>query len=210
MRAEASSETYNRVLFLIGKHGVGKSTVGREFEKQGWRHMSMGEIGRIVRRGQVPRGYLTSFLARMAAHRPNNPIAGDLLQETVAQIRAFQAEGPLVVDGFPATPAHIHALPEFSSAEGHPLYLVYLSCDEDERRRRLYHRAETTRRKWDFDTVGSERDSMLEKVFNEAHERGMAVLRIGSDGTAASTVRRIMSNVEGLDEVEREFRDFDF
>lgn len=210
MGAEAPSESHNRVLFLIGKHGVGKSTVGREFEKQGWRHMSMGEIGRIVRRGQVPRGYSASFLARMAAHRPNSPISGELLQETVAQIRAFQADGHLVVDGFPATPAHIHSLPKFSSAEGHPLYLVYLSCDEDERRRRLYHRAETTRRKWDFDAVGSERDSALDKVFNEAHECGMAVLRIGSDGTAATTVRRIMNIIEGLDEAEKEFEDFDF
>jgi len=152
------------LLFLIGLHGVGKSTLGRNLAAyHGYRHISLGDLGRLLRSRRIPRDYSTRFLRLLAAHEPGERMAPDLIAALQTEIERHNALGPLVVDGFPTEPYHIMGLPAGCT-------VIHLHCDDQERARRLSHRSETTKRKWS-DSMESRRDRQLQAVFDVAIER---------------------------------------
>lgn len=152
------------LVFLIGLHGVGKSTVGKQLASEHkYRHMSIGNLGRLVRKRKMPSGYSTRFLLLLARHEPGERMSPKLVESLHAEIARQNAFGPLVVDGFPAEPYHVMELPTGS-------VVIRLSCDEEERKKRLTHRSETTARKWD-ELIDSRRDRQMDAVFEVATER---------------------------------------
>ena len=183
--------TQHPLIFLIGLHGVGKSTIGKHLAAEHkYRHLSIGDIGRLVRKRKMPAGYSARFLLLLAGHEPGERMSPRLVEALHAEIARQNAFGPLVVDGFPAEPYHVMDLPTGST-------VIRLSCDEDERMKRLTHRSETTARKWNHETIDSRRDRQIEAVFEVAMERKeIHVAEIQANPSPAEIATKIQECVE--------------
>ncbi len=152
------------LVFLIGLHGTGKSTVGRRLATEyGFHHLSLGDLGRLLRRRKIPSGYSLRFLRKLAAHEPGQRMARDFVESLHAEITVLAQHRPIVVDGFPAEPYHVAELPCSCT-------VVYLSCPEDIRLQRLAERGESTPRRWTPGGVSS-RDQQVGLVVEAAMQR---------------------------------------
>lgn len=152
-----------RVMFLIGLHGTGKTTIGKQLAaSHGWFHISVGDLGRMARRYHHHDALPVRLMAEFAKSRPGVPIsamASELLSQAIGRI---SEKLPVVCDGFPSSPEHLDLLPPNSE-------IVWIQCDEDERARRLEMRAEETARRW---TPGRQtlRDDLVEAVYHCASQ----------------------------------------
>lgn len=151
----------NPIIYLIGLHGVGKSTIGRILGTQGFKHISLGDLSRLVRKRKIPTGYHLHFLALLAKHEQGQRMSPALIDALMAEIDGARHRG-VVVDGFPAEPYHVLSLPKNST-------VVHLTCPEPERLIRLNGRSESTARKWDS-SMESRRDEQVQAVFSVAQE----------------------------------------
>lgn len=153
----------NPLVFLIGLHGVGKTTVGQAMMKRGFHHISLGDLGRMLRKHKLPKGYSLRFLRLLAGHTPGERLSEELVGALFHEINDKNRLYPVVVDGFPAEPYHVISLQPGS-------HLVELTCHEEERVRRLSQRSIETQRQW-LPNIVSRRDNQLRAVMEVSMER---------------------------------------
>lgn len=155
------------VIFLIGLHGVGKSTIGKILAtEQGFKHISLGDLSRLLHKKKIPAGYQLRFLRMLGKHdRGGERMAPALVNALMEEIQAVRHLRGIVIDGFPSEPLHVLSLPTGST-------VVHLTCSEQERMERLEHRSECTVRKWDSN-IESRRDQQVQAVFSLAQESGI-------------------------------------
>lgn len=177
----------NPVIFLIGLHGVGKSTIGKILAaKQGFKHISIGDIGRLLHKTKIPAGYGLRFLRLLGKHERGERMAPELIHELMEEIKAVAHLRGVVVDGFPAEPMHVLSLPTGST-------VVHLTCPEQERVQRLAHRSECTARKWHCG-IESRRDEQVEAVFSVAQEsRALRTQTIANEGDPEIIARQVLA-----------------
>ncbi|MDD2222841.1 MAG: AAA family ATPase [Pseudomonas sp.] len=156
----------NPVIFLIGLHGVGKSTIGKILAtEQGFKHISLGDLCRLLHKKKIPTGYGLRFLRLLAKHERGQMMTPELVNALMDEIRGVVHLRGVVVDGFPAEPLHVLSLPTGST-------VVHLTCTEHEREQRLAHRSQITVRKWNC-RIESRRDEQVQAVFSVAQESGI-------------------------------------
>jgi adenylate kinase family enzyme len=139
-------------VFLLGPHGCGKSTIGRNLAAQGYIHLSIGLIGRLARRGARPADIPVRLLQVMARHVPGEALDPRAATEILDYARSLEK---VVIDGFPAHVEHLALLNDIERWQ-----FVYVLTPRQIREQRLKARAETTKRGW---TPGlkSARDGLL-------------------------------------------------
>jgi len=171
------------VVFLIGLHGSGKTTVGRTLmERHGYRHISLGDLGRLARSRQTPTDFSLRLMCLLAGQMPDRPLRHELVSELLVNIERMRKASPISVDGFPSEPHHIDLLPERS-------VLVYLMAADHVRTARLIERSSTGPRKW---TPGqhSARDERLGAVLERA--RGI-VESVDANADSGSVVGQVLA-----------------
>jgi adenylate kinase family enzyme len=162
----------SKIIFLIGLHGCGKSSIGKRIEEvPGWRSFSVGDLGRSARRNHPVAGISIRTLTRLGQTSPGKPMTLDLATLLVSDLVKHNR---VVCDGFPASPEHLQVIPAGST-------VVLVSCKEDLRQERLTDRALSTRRSW---TPGmpSERDELVSQVFQGAQEFPLELLKFDNSG----------------------------
>lgn len=174
------------VVFLIGPHGCGKTTIGRMLgAHDGWYHLSLGDMGRLARSMKRPAELSTRFMAAMAKQEPGQPLRDEVVQRLLDEIERLRTRWCLSVDGFPSEAAHVPLLPADSQ-------LVLVEVDPRERERRLNHRTQTTARKW---TPGmrSLRDEAIPHVLSAAGDRARHVKNEQDPEVAAQRILALFS-----------------
>lgn len=178
---------HHPLVFLIGLHGVGKTTIGRALATEHqYLHVSLGNLGRLLRRRRIPKGYSLRFLRLLAAHEPGERMSSALIQALHSDVNTHNTQAPLVVDGFPAEPYHVTGLPAGCT-------VVHLTCPDDVRATRLIDREEETNRKWVEGAI-SDRDRQVAAVAQAAVLRQEIKTRcistLGSPSEIASDIAR--------------------
>lgn len=152
------------VLFIVGFHGSGKTTLGRALkDAHGWRQLSVGDLARLGRRGKMPQEVSLRLMVALAHSKPGHHMDASTASLLLAQVDAWRRDAPVVVDGFPSLPEHLCRLPKKSG-------IVQATCAEGLRETRLLMRSERTQRKW---TPGahSARDMALDEFVTLAKRR---------------------------------------
>ena len=162
------------VLFLVGTHGSGKTTLGRALkDHHGWRHLSVGDLGRLGRRGKLPREVSLRLMLAIAHSKPGQHIDPATATLLLAQVDAWRRDAPVVVDGFPSLPDHLVRMPKRSG-------IVHVRCAESIREPRLLLRSEVTMRRW-TPGIHSARDLALDEFASQARKRP-SFTEVGNDG----------------------------
>lgn len=168
-------EVKHPIIFLIGLHGSGKSTLGRHLARHHkWQHLSIGDIARAVRSGQRPDEISLRLVTELSIHRPGHQLSPRLTESIVFEVQKHSLHKPTICDGFPAHVDHLELLPKGCT-------VVHLTCSNSVRIARLANRAAKTARKW---TAGgeSERDAYLpslsEALLSAASRRGFVAREI--------------------------------
>lgn len=135
---------------LLGRHGSGKSTLGRDMVAHGYQHTSVGMLRRLAQASQFPADVPASLMMALRRER-----AGRQMSEATA-VKLIEYAGKAskpILDGFPSSVDHIRLLPPDAV-----FCLVWTPAQL--RLQRLQHRSDTTNRIW---TPGlhSEREATL-------------------------------------------------
>ncbi|WP_321817002.1 MULTISPECIES: AAA family ATPase [unclassified Paraburkholderia] len=139
-------------IFLLGPHGSGKSSIGRQLVEQGYVHLSIGLIGRLARRRLPVADLPVSLLHVMARHTPGEALESRAAAEILQYARTLPK---VVIDGFPGHVEHLGLVGDMPQWQ-----FVYVLTPRSVREGRLELRAATSRRGW---TPGgkSPRDALL-------------------------------------------------
>lgn len=175
--------------FLIGPHGAGKSSIGRELAQHGYQHFSVGTVARLVQRRRCPSDIPGRLRLALASHEPGTPLGARAVNELIAFLKQ---QDRIVVDGFPATTAHLAALNELDDWS-----VVYVHTPRQQREERLTHRAETTLRKW-VPGRKSERDLALPDLCRSLRDAGRLSFFDNSRSPIAIDELRGVSPKEGI------------
>ena len=126
------------LICLIGRHGSGKSTLGRLLSLRGFEHISVGVLFRLAKKGRYPSDIPVRIMIRLGRLPPGTPmpenIARDLLSYAATKRHCL-------IDGFPATTAHLSLLPP-------GVRVVLMWSPKALRMARLEHRSANSVRKW--------------------------------------------------------------
>ncbi len=159
----------------------------------GWRHLSVGDLGRLGRRGKFPRDVSLRLMVSIANSKPGAALSDEIASLLLSQIDSWRREAPVIADGFPSAPSHIDKLPAMSG-------IVHLQCDLALREPRLMLRGEKTARKW---TPGlpSERDQRLDDLLIKGRTtpRFMEVDNNGSVEMLAQRARTLAQWAKSFD-----------
>ncbi len=170
------------LICLIGRHGTGKSTFAGMLGAYGFEHFSVGTLRRLARRGEFPVDVPVSLM--LALRRIPN---GEMLPDGVVKqlIEIAKQSSACVLDGLPATPAHIELLPADALT-------IYMHTVSSIRTARLQARAEVSLRKWHAD-YKSTRDLSLAAVVRRlrADRRIVLVRNDGDLGRLEAVAARI-------------------
>lgn len=170
-------------IFLIGLHGVGKTTLGRHLHQHhGWMHISLGDLGRLARSRRLPREHSTRFMGHLAAQLPGDRLSQPLIESLLGEIERHRQAGPVSVDGFPAEPFHMGLLPPGS-------LVFHLEVPDAQREERLLNRGEHTVRQWTGKAQGSNRDKDLPLLL-ELHRS--QITSIDANVPVADVARQIL------------------
>lgn len=162
------------IVFLVGLHGSGKSSIGRHLTKaHQWRHISLGDMGRLARKGMRPSDVSLRLISCLAAHRPGEAMPERTCLVISKELAAYSHVSPVVCDGFPIDPAQLSFLPA-----GSKIFVV--ECVDQVRERRLMERATKTVRQWTPGN-GSLRDQSLPLLVDAARSNGMLAGTICND-----------------------------
>lgn len=178
----------HQIVFLLGLHGSGKSTLGRHMVRaNGWAHISMGDLGRLARSGKRPSDISLPLIAELAAHYPGQRLSNRLVETLMLEVSKQAMQKPVICDGFPAHKDHLSVIPK--SAQ-----IIYVRCAQHVREARLDHRANQTQRKW-TPGLSSERDrdlpALLKLVTDSFSTQGSPerFLEIANDGNGLDSLK---------------------
>jgi adenylate kinase family enzyme len=178
------SSSTHPIVFLVGAHGTGKTTLGRHMQTHhGWMHLSLGDLGRLARSRKTPGDISLRLMCLLAAHEPGEVISHKLALELLANLALLSKTKIISVDGFPSHPDHIAMLPQNA-------HVVHLHLDDEERIGRLIARGETSPRKW-VPGKTSSRDAALPDVVAAAGEMLMPI-------NAQATVESLAQSLAGI------------
>ena len=164
----------HRIIYLIGLHGAGKTTVGQAMQNNyGWRHISVGDLGRHARRMERVPGISIRLMAFLARSEPGVPLSNPAAQQLIAELESMRQFHNVVCDGFPSHPDNIDLLTQRSE-------IVLLKSRNSLREARLERRAVETSRRW-ISGMSSVRDTMVETVFSTASSAGFTSLALATD-----------------------------
>lgn len=171
-------------VFLIGRHGTGKSTIGRTLESEyGWHHVSLGDLGRLARRHQLPRDFPLRFVALLSGHQPGTPLRNELVEAMLRHIEQRRGLTPVSVDGFPSDVSHVALLPRDA-------VVVHVTLNEEDREMRLEQRSQSSKRMWTKGVLSS-RDEALPVVLH-ALNAGRQVHEVCNKGTLGEAVKGVL------------------
>jgi hypothetical protein len=133
-------------------------------ERHGWRHLGVGDLGRLARRQRLPAGVSVRLMLALARSTPGEHIATSTASLLLEEVQAWRELAPVVVDGFPSLPEHVALLPTGSR-------VIHIYCEASRREQRLMARSEQTARRW---TAGSAsaRDKALSSTIAAARTAG--------------------------------------
>lgn len=148
-------------VFLLGLHGVGKTTLGRHLHAEhGWLHVSLGDLGRLARKRRVPREFGVRLMGALAGQIPGERLKPPLIDALLQEVERHRMERPVSIDGFPTEPFHLPLLP-------HGSLVIHLQVDEATRSFRLEQRSTTTARQWSAQAVPAPRDRDLPLILEQ-------------------------------------------
>lgn len=148
------------LVFLIGRHGSGKSSIGDEMSKLGYKHLSIGLLRRLSRSNQTPSDIPYSLMAAVRRSQPGAGLSTEVGKRLIDFALSFER---CVVDGFPTTVQDLDILPRHAT-------IGVVCTSKDLRRARLEHRAEHSQRQW-TDGRRSVREEMLAQVILASRRR---------------------------------------
>lgn len=171
------------LIFLVGRHGAGKSTVGAELVKVGYKHISVGLLRRLARAHQAPSDIPYALMSAMRRTQPGAAMPNDVARKIVAYALQFER---CVVDGFPASVMHLELVP--------PDATVAVVCTpKTTRHARLAKRAETSRRQW-VEGRRSEREESLAGLIAKARYH-FSTLYVKNDGAAHLAALQLLKRI---------------
>lgn len=169
-----------RHIFLIGRHGTGKSTLGRASESENYKHMSVGVLRRLAGHNQYPIDIPYSLMRAFRTSPRGEPMSDSLATKLVGFLNSQPA---CVVDGFPGKSEHLGLLPVNS-------VVVYVWCGKADREHRLEARARSSMRQWN-PSGASFRDKALSNLVI-ASRRAHLLLFHRNDGGVESVPSQIL------------------
>jgi hypothetical protein len=170
----------NPVVWIVGLHGSGKSTCGKIFTKivPGWRHISIGDLSRLIRSGKYPSDLPIRLITTLNRSKPGGTFPPAAAREVAAFVEKTRASASgISVDGFPSHPHNLNLLPTDS-------IVLHVQCNSADRDKRLTKRAETSPRKWTPGIV-TNRDALVDSTVQAAQSLGLKVLGVNNDGDQA-------------------------
>lgn len=160
---EMQSSTHPCV-FLIGLHGVGKTTLGRHLHaRHGWLHLSLGDLSRLARARRLPREFGVRLMGALAGQIPGERLKPQLISALLQEVERHRLERPVSIDGFPTEPYHLQLIQPDSR-------IVHLRTDDAVRNSRLEHRSVTTARQWTAQAAPAPRDRDLPLILEKLRE----------------------------------------
>lgn len=141
------------IICLIGRHGCGKSTIGKACAETGIKHLSVGQLRRLANKQIFPSDVPVSLMLQFRKLKPGELISEEFARQLSDYLGQFSL---VVVDGFPASLSHINTLPDDT-------LFCYLWTPERLRESRLLARSSGTQRVWAPGAV-SLRDELLPQV----------------------------------------------
>lgn len=152
-----------RIVYLIGSHGTGKTTIGKSLaDNFSWEHLSVGDLGRNARRNFRVPGISIRLLSMLAMEEPGSSISQRTAKQLISEIENKNTCKNMVCDGFPSHPNHINMIQAHSE-------IILIQTPEELRQQRLSDRVELTGRKWTPGKV-TIRDDLLASVFLSAQQ----------------------------------------
>jgi cytidylate kinase len=95
------------LLCLLGRHGSGKSALGRAMAELGYQHISMGLLRRLAASSQFPNDIPVTLMCAMRRARAGQPLSAAITAKLLKHVATL----PLcVLDGFPASPGQLGML----------------------------------------------------------------------------------------------------
>lgn len=170
----------NSVVWIVGLHGSGKSTCGRILTEMipGWRHVSIGDLSRLIRNGQYPSDLPIRLITTLKRTKPGCTLPPAAAREVAAFVEKTRGSANgISVDGFPSHPDHLNLLPKEST-------ILHIQCNSADRDKRLEKRAETSPRKWTPGIV-TDRDSLVDSTVKAARLLGLNVISVHNDDDQA-------------------------
>lgn len=148
------------IVCLIGRHGSGKSTLGKAMQAYGYHHISVGTLRRLAANNQFPCDVPYALMVMMRRSAAGRPLSDEAVAKLLAHAYEFRN---CVIDGFPASTEHVDMLPA-------DCVLGYVWAPKSSLGDRLTLRAEQTVRQW---TPGraSTREEQLAEVASHARSR---------------------------------------
>ncbi|MGX9712644.1 AAA family ATPase [Janthinobacterium lividum] len=144
------------LICLIGRHGVGKSTLGQALARIGYAHLNLGLLRRLAISGTYPGDIPITLMLSIRTMRPSKPLSDDVVRKLLAHALSYDR---CVIDGFPVLAAHLPLLPATAK-------IAYVWAPAQSRNERLRSRAATTKRHW-TPGLNSHRDASLCEVLKQ-------------------------------------------
>lgn len=167
------------IVFLVGLHGSGKSSIGRHLVRtRQWRHLSLGDIGRLARKNLRPSDVSLRLISCLAAHRPGETMPDQTCLAIANEVLAYSHAAPVVCDGFPIDANQLNYVPIGSK-------LILIQCSDDVRTQRLLERGVKTVRQWTPGN-GSVRDDGLPFLLQAARGKGLFVCSVENERNGES------------------------
>lgn len=126
------------IVCLLGRHGVGKTSIGVKMHSTGVGHVSVGLLRRIAQDGHFPSDVPATLIMALRKSRPGQPMTKDVAEKLIKFALSFNH---CVIDGFPSFVEHLDYLPSSTK-------FVYVWTPTSTRIERLEHRSNSSQRLW--------------------------------------------------------------
>lgn len=175
------------LVFLVGRHGSGKSTIGQALAKvEGYGHISVGLLRRLAAANEFPADIPVSLMFAMKKVRSGEPLTEVTAQRLIKYAESFEH---CVIDGFPVTPDQLALVPKNS-------HICVVTASKDIRLSRLQLRAAKSLRQW-TPGIHSEREKQLAALIWTARKSKPTIF-IPNNHDGAESILAAMSRIKHL------------
>lgn len=174
------------VIFLVGRHGSGKSTLGKALRQEGYKHVSVGALRRLAKHAAIPADVPYNLMRLLKRSMPGEPLSPEICVALLSFASGFEK---CVIDGFPASVEHVGMCP--------PQAIIgYVWTPAKQREERLNARAQATVRQW---TPGrpSAREEQLASVVRHARRvrRVEYIANVASQETVPALAQEFLKKI---------------